>query len=83
VIWLLIVYPRAAAVALLSLLAFAVAILLLGDRPGLAVAVAGAVAVLGVVLTSRVAAWEARQRGGTGEEGSGPIEPLGPAGPPG
>jgi hypothetical protein len=77
----MIVYPRAAAVALLALVAFAVTLLIGWDRPALAAVVAVAIAVGGIILTSRVAAWEARMRGGTGAEGSGPIEPWGPAGP--
>jgi hypothetical protein len=75
---MLIVYPRAAAVALVSLLVFAAVLLLGPDRPGVTVPVGLAVAAAGVLLSILVARWEARRRGGTGEEGSGPIEPLGP-----
>jgi hypothetical protein len=78
---MMIVYPRATAVALLALFAFAVTLVIGWDRPALAVVVAVAIAAGGVILTSRVAAREARTRGGTGAEGSGPIEPWGPAGP--
>jgi hypothetical protein len=81
VFWMLIVYPRAAVVGLLALFAFAATLFIGWDRPALAAVAAVVVAIGGVLLTTRVAAWEARQRGGTGEEGSGPIEPWGPAGP--
>jgi hypothetical protein len=81
VFWMVIVYPRAAAVGMLTMLAFVVTLFIGWDRMAVAVAVAMAIALVGVALTTRVAAWEARRRGGTGEEGSGQIEPWGPAGP--
>ena len=75
--WIIYVYPRAAVVAAASLFAFA-AILLAGETSALTATLAPSVGVGGVVLTILVAQWEARRRGGTGSEGSGPIEPLGP-----
>ena len=79
--WMMIVYPRAASVALITLFVFGLTLFIGRENLAVAFGIAIAVAVGGTWLTMRVAAWEARQRGGTGREGSGPIEPWGPAGP--
>lgn len=77
-LWVIAVYPRAAAVLLATLFAFA-AVLWVGlGHPILTAAAALAVAAGGTALGIRMSRAEARARGGTGDEGSGPIEPLGP-----
>ncbi len=76
--WVLFVYPRAGLVMLGTLFVFALIIFQIGRHPFLAIAGALLVAVVGIELTIHVARWEARRRGGTGHEGSGPIEPRGP-----
>lgn len=76
--WVLFVYPRAGLVMAATLLLFALIIFRIGAYPVLAIAGGLATAVVGIELTIRVARWEARRRGGTGDEGSGPIESRGP-----
>jgi hypothetical protein len=78
VFWILVVYPRAGLIALATLAAFAVFAFMVPHRPILGVLGCLAVGAGGLELTIRVARWEARRRGGTGYEGSGPIEPRGP-----
>ena len=69
--WIFFLYPRAGAVVAATLFAFAGAILLVPHWPVAGVVLGVAVAVLGIALTIRVARWEARRMGGTGDEGSG------------
>ncbi len=76
--WVLFVYPRAGLVMVATLFLFALIIFQIGTYPVLAIAGGLATAIVGIELTIRVARWEARRRGGTGYEGSGPIEPRGP-----
>lgn len=76
--WVLFVYPRAGLVMVATLLVFAVVIFQVRTNPILAIIGAIVVGAVGIELTIRVARWEARRRGGTGDEGSGPIEPHGP-----
>lgn len=76
--WILVVYPRAGVVVLLTLALFAAFALATPSHPVVGVVGCLVVAVGGLEVATRVARWEARRRGGTGDEGSGPIEPRGP-----
>ena len=76
--WVLFVYPRAGLVMIATLALFALIAFQIDRHPILAIAGGVVTGIVGIELTIRVAQCEARRRGGTGTEGSGPIEPRGP-----